>query len=236
VFEEISFSSTEPEMFMVDAVDYEDTISDVQLRGYLAIPDESWQRPLPGVVLVPDWDGANTYEKKRATMLAEQGYVAMVADIFGADKQENLTIPERIEETTFYNSNPDVFLRRMQLAIDQLKGVEDVNGEAVSLAGYCFGGAGILLYAASGSSDVKVCTAFHGSFGSLPPYTDDINTYVQIFAGGNDGLHGDPTVLEAYLDNRTETTGGWEITRYAGLGHGFTSVSKQYFDFLDCIK
>ena len=80
-----------------------------------------------------------------------------------------------------------------------------------------------MVYAASGSSDVKACTAFHGSFGNLPPFTSNITSYVHVFAGGNDGLHGDPTTLEAYLDERTESTGGWEITRYAGLGHGFTA-------------
>lgn len=136
VFGEITFTSIEPEVFMVDPVDYEDSIDDVQLRGYLAIPDETWARPLPAVVIVPDWDGANQYEQQRAHLLAEQGYVAMVADIFGADKQEGLTIDERVAETTFYGSNPDVFVRRMQLAIDQVKAVEIVSGDDVALVSH----------------------------------------------------------------------------------------------------
>jgi dienelactone hydrolase len=34
--------------------------------------------------MVPDWDGVNAYKQERATALAELGYVAFAADIFGA--------------------------------------------------------------------------------------------------------------------------------------------------------
>jgi hypothetical protein len=34
-----------------------------------------------GITSHSDWDGVNEYEKKRATMLAEMGYVVFVADI-----------------------------------------------------------------------------------------------------------------------------------------------------------
>jgi dienelactone hydrolase len=45
------------------------------------MPSDEWMRPHPVVVIFPDWDGVNAYEKKRATMLAEMGYVAFAADI-----------------------------------------------------------------------------------------------------------------------------------------------------------
>lgn len=79
-FDEIDFVSNEPAEIRVTAVPYEDT-DGTMLQGYLAMPDETWKRPLPAVVIFPDWDGVNDYEKKRATMLADMGYVAFAADI-----------------------------------------------------------------------------------------------------------------------------------------------------------
>jgi dienelactone hydrolase len=79
-FKEIEFTPKKPEAFQVEAVPYED-IDGTRLQGYLAMPLAEWRRPLPAVVIIPDWDGVNEYEKKRATMLAELGYVAFAADI-----------------------------------------------------------------------------------------------------------------------------------------------------------
>jgi dienelactone hydrolase len=79
-FKEIEFTSNKPEAFQVETVPYED-IDGTKLQGYLAMPSAEWRRPLPAVVIIPDWDGVNEFEKKRATMLAELGYVAFAADI-----------------------------------------------------------------------------------------------------------------------------------------------------------
>jgi dienelactone hydrolase len=79
-FQEIEHASNIPKAFKVQAVPYED-VDGTKLQGYLAMPSAEWKRPLPAVVIIPDWDGVNAYEKKRATMLAEMGYVAFAADI-----------------------------------------------------------------------------------------------------------------------------------------------------------
>lgn len=79
-FKESEFTPNIPKTFEVQAVPYEDG-DGTQLQGYLAMPSTEWTRPLPAVVIIPDWDGVNEYEKKRATMLAEMGYAAFAADI-----------------------------------------------------------------------------------------------------------------------------------------------------------
>ncbi len=52
------------------------------MRGYLAY-DDAIQGKRPGVLVVPEWWGVNDYGRKRARMLAEQGYVALVVDMYG---------------------------------------------------------------------------------------------------------------------------------------------------------
>lgn len=52
------------------------------LEGYLAAPDSA--HDLPGVLVVPSWLNVNESICRRADRLAELGYVAFVADLFGA--------------------------------------------------------------------------------------------------------------------------------------------------------
>jgi cephalosporin-C deacetylase-like acetyl esterase len=135
-----AFRDAESEATSVVAVDYNGT-DGAQLRGYLAMPEGKWERPLPAVVIIPDWDGVNAYEKERALALAELGYVAFAADIFGLDKQEDLEIPERIELTGIYRTNPELYISRIQSAIDQVKMLDsDVAMDEIAIVGYCFGG------------------------------------------------------------------------------------------------
>ncbi|MDP3123789.1 MAG: dienelactone hydrolase family protein, partial [Thiobacillus sp.] len=52
------------------------------MKGYL-VYDDAVKGRRAGVLVVPEWWGANDYAKKRARMLAEAGYVAMVVDMYG---------------------------------------------------------------------------------------------------------------------------------------------------------
>ncbi len=55
---------------------------DTTLEGFLAY-DDSISGKRPGVLVVHQWFGLTDYEKRRATMLAQLGYVAFCADIYG---------------------------------------------------------------------------------------------------------------------------------------------------------
>lgn len=136
-----SFSSAQPSGTTTTPVDYVDPADGAALRGHLAMPADKWQRPLPAVVILPDWTGADEYEQERATALAELGYVAMVADIYGADKQSIESIDERIELVTGFFTNPELYVSRIQSAIDQVKMLDaDVALSEIAIIGYCFGG------------------------------------------------------------------------------------------------
>lgn len=57
----------------------------VTLKGYLA-HDEAATGKRPAVLVVHEWWGLNEYARKRARMLAEQGYVALAVDMYGVVK------------------------------------------------------------------------------------------------------------------------------------------------------
>ena len=55
---------------------------DTTLEGFVAY-DDAIKAVRPGVLVVHQWLGLTDYEKKRAEMLAQLGYVAFCADIYG---------------------------------------------------------------------------------------------------------------------------------------------------------
>ena len=55
---------------------------DTVMKGFIAV-DDAVKGKRPGVLVVPEWWGANDYARKRARMLAREGYVAMVVDMYG---------------------------------------------------------------------------------------------------------------------------------------------------------
>ena len=55
---------------------------DATLEGYLAY-DDSFSGKRPGILIVHQWMGLTDYEENRAVMLANLGYVAFCADIYG---------------------------------------------------------------------------------------------------------------------------------------------------------
>ena len=76
------FNGTTKAMTQVIDVNY--TASGVDYLGRLYY-NGAVTEARPMVVIYPDWDGASEYEFWRASMLTQWGYLAFVADVYGAD-------------------------------------------------------------------------------------------------------------------------------------------------------
>jgi dienelactone hydrolase len=136
------------------------------MLGYLAW-DDSKTGPRPGVMIVHDWDGLNDYEKLRARMVAELGYVALAADIYGKDNRPKSQQENGQKAQQFYK-DPALFRARLQAGIDALRTVPEVDDSKVAAMGYCFGGAGVMELARSGS-DIRGIVSFHGGMTTQMP-------------------------------------------------------------------
>ena len=120
-----------------------------------------------------DWDGVNEYEQQRVTLAAtDLGYVSMVADIYGYEGTvENIT--ERSDLATYYRSEqPERFIQRIQVAIDYIAALPQVNANQIAIAGYCFGGSGVLMYAVDDSgirqsNAAAAVISFHGGLSAV---------------------------------------------------------------------
>ncbi|GAX09641.1 hypothetical protein FisN_19Lh105 [Fistulifera solaris] len=220
------------DVFRIQTVSYPTT--DPLLEGYLAVPSSSHNRRHPAVILLPNWDGVNLYEQQRIQLLADEGFVAMAADIYGKDLHHNLTLQQMIQQSTYYReTHVDEYLQKIQHALDYVASLPFVDPTRLGLAGYCFGGTGVIQYVLKRTQPgLQVAAAFHG--GLQPKYlpsqdrVSPIHPYVLVLSGGSDDAHGNQSVLESALQAADE----WEISRYANVYHGFTEWENPAYNLI----
>ena len=111
-----------------------------KLEGYLAYDDAktSTDKKSPGVLVVPEWWGLTGYAKGRAEQLAQLGYVAFAADMYGAGV--TTTDAKKAGELAGQFYGKPLMAERAQAGLDQLLASGLVQGEKVAAIGYCFGG------------------------------------------------------------------------------------------------
>ena len=92
---------------------------DQVLEGYLAW-DEAVRGPRPGVLVVHEWTGLGDYAKMRVRKLAELGYIAFAADIYGKGIRP-ATPQEASAQAGIYKKNPKLMRERVTAGLDVLR-------------------------------------------------------------------------------------------------------------------
>ena len=201
-----------------EAVTYK--IEDEEFTGYVAY-DDAVSGKRPGVVVVHEWWGLSDYEKRRARMLAELGYVAFAVDMYGTGK---LTDKPDQAKAWMQSVTTDVewWRERAMKGVEILRNHKLVKKDAIAAIGYCFGG-GTVLQMAYGGADIDGVVSFHGS---LPVADDEAlkNTKAKLLV-----LHGgaDPFVPEdaaaRFQSKLAKGNIDWQMVTYGGIRHSFTS-------------
>ena len=201
-----------------ETVSYQD--GDVELKGYIYW-DDAFTGQRPGVLVVHEWWGLNDYAKLRAEMLAETGYVAFAADMFGGAKMTRHADEAKawMQQIT---ANIEAWQRRANLALEQLRAHPKVDAERLAAIGYCFGGATVMQLAYSGS-DLDGVVSFHGSMPpAAPEQAAEIKARVLVAHGDADGFV-PPQRVDAFKKALSEAGVDWEMDVYGGAKHGFTN-------------
>ena len=175
----------------------------------------------PGVMVVHEWWGLNDYVKDRARMLAELGYVAFAADMYGDGKVTRHGKDAR-EWSRQITANVDAWQKRARLGLEQLKKHRFTDAGRVAAMGYCFGGSTVMQLAYSGA-EVGGVVSFHGS---LPPASAAqaraIKAKVMVAHGYADSFI--PKERVAKFKDALEAAGvDWQFHAYSGARHGFTN-------------
>ena len=192
---------------------------DAVLEGYFAY-DDALSGIAPGILVVHEWKGLNEYAKRRARQLAELGYVAFAADMYGkgvAAKDHQ----EAAQLSGVYRNDRVLMRRRVVAALEVLKQQPHVDATRLGAIGYCFGGTTVLELARSGA-DVKGVVSFHGGLDNPDPEAGTmIHAKVLVLHGAKD-LFTAPEQMAAF--KREMESGGvdYRVIEYPGAAHGFT--------------
>ena len=192
---------------------------DTTLEGFVAY-DDAIQGKRPGVLVVHQWMGLTDYEKKRAEMLAQLGYVAFCADIYGKGVRPQNTA-EAGAQAGKYKSDRQLLRARVNAGLDALRQQPLVDSKHIAAIGYCFGGTTVLELARSGA-DVAGVVSFHGGLDA--PNPDDgknIKCKVLVCHGADDPFSSPQDI--AALENEMRKGGvDWQLIKYGGAVHSFT--------------
>jgi len=190
------------------------------LEGFLAY-DDTMDGKRPGVLVVHEWMGLGEYAKSRAKQLAEMGYVAFAADIYGKGvRAENAQ--EASQLATKYRSDRQLMRGRANAGLDELKKQNDVDASKTAAIGYCFGG-GVVLELARSGADVGGVVSFHGNLDTPNP-EDAANIKGQILV-----CHGaaDPHVpmeqVADFVKEMGKVKPHWQLIMYGDAVHSFTN-------------
>jgi dienelactone hydrolase len=159
---------------------------DTMLEGFLVYDDAvKAGTKSPGIVVIHDWMDVGPYSKMRAEQLAQLGYIAFAADIYGKGVR-----PKNGEEAGRvagrYKNDRALLRARAKAALDTLAANPRVDKSKLAAVGYCFGGTTVIELARSGA-DLSGVVSFHGGLDS--PQPDDgkhIKCRVLALHGGND--------------------------------------------------
>ena len=216
------------------------TVDNQPYQGYYAKADKL---NAPFILLIHDWDGLTAYEKKRADMLATEGYNVLAADMFGAGIRPTELADKKRLTSELYDDRSK--MRRILTAALNTGQAQGNNVREGVTMGYCFGG-GVALELARSGFPQKAFVPFHGGL-DLPKGQsyDKTSGEILVFHGTAD----EAVPLEDFtaLGKTLEASKvPHEMITYSGAVHAFTDFNnpdrynaraderswKRYLDFL----
>jgi len=190
------------------------------MKGLVAY-DNSIEGKRPGILVVHEWWGHNSYARSRAKQLAKLGYTALAVDMYGNGK-----IADHPEDAGKFSGavggNLPLAKARFDAAVEKLKQQDSVDSEKIAAIGYCFGG-GIVINMARMGTDLAGVVSFHGSIGTKTPAKEgDIKTRIRVFNGADDPFVTEEQI-EAFEIEMNDAGVDYKFVNYPDTKHSFTN-------------
>jgi dienelactone hydrolase len=199
------------------SITYKD--GEVDCIGFLAW-DDAIEGQRPGVLVVHEWWGLDEYARGRAKQLAEMGYVAFAADMYGQGK----TVEHPQDASAMagqVRANVQAWRKRAQAGLEVLKAQPPCDPKKLAAIGYCFGGSTALQLAYSGA-DLDAVATFHAA---LPTPTEAEAKTVKsrlLICHGADDKFIPAEAIQAFRGALDKAGAKYEFVAYPGAVHSFT--------------
>lgn len=182
--------------------------------GYISLPEGDG--PFPAVILIHEWDGLTDRIRQTADALADEGYVALAADMYagrtGSNRDENMALVQEAR------ANPDAMIANLDAAVAWLRARDDVTGR-VGAMGWCFGGGVALSFGLDGVEH-EATAIFYGSLLDDPERLAALDHEVYgTFAELDEGIP--PEQVEAFVAALDAAGIENDVHVYDGVDHGF---------------
>ncbi len=201
---------------------YSDPITNELFEGVI-----SWNSRIkgkkPGILVAHAYRGQGALELLKTKQLAQLGYVGFAIDMYG--KGIRASSPEEAQMLMDnLDTNRPLLLRRILLALENLKMHEEVDPSRIGAIGFCFGGKCVLDLARSGA-EIDGVASFHGLY-DAPKMENNtaIKASILVLHGWEDPL-ANPESVAALGNELTARNADWQIVVYGNTGHAFTNPS-----------
>lgn len=198
-------------------IDYEE--GGQKLQGVLYW-DNTVDAARPGVIVFHEWKGLGDYAKKRAMMLAKQGYAVFAADMYG--KGVFAETHEKAGELSGVFFKDRAKMRsRAKAALDAFVKTGKVDEFNLAAIGYCFGGTTVLEMARAGFP-LKGVASFHGILATpSPAAAGQVQTKVLVLNGAEDKMNSSQDI-QTFEDEMRNAGADWQFVNFGGAKHSFT--------------
>jgi dienelactone hydrolase len=199
------------------------SVSGIGCRGAL-IFEEGVKATRPLLLMAPNWRGVVKPAIETGQMLAHEGYIVFVADMFG-EGNGPVGTENPMEFLQPFMADVAGMRRRIVAALDTLtreadrRAVGDISRRAA--IGFCFGGLNVIDLARTGA-DVHAVVSMHGTLVTpQPAKRGDIKAAVLAVHGAADPVAPQAERL-AFEAEMTQAQARWALLTFGDVMHGFT--------------
>lgn len=203
---------------MLDRLDYRD--GDAALAGWIARPQGEARA---AVLVFPTIANVTPAIERRAQMLADAGYLAMIADFYGQPVESfEASLPLAAQ----LRADVDGYRRRLIAGVDALRSMARSVARSVApdlpmvAIGYCMGGQAALELARTGC-DLALAASFHGILSTGRAAQQHFPGRILVCHGDADPMVPREQVL-AFWQEMDAVGNDWHFHSYSGVRHGFT--------------
>ncbi|MDR2858754.1 MAG: dienelactone hydrolase family protein [Novosphingobium sp.] len=185
---------------------------DAGLTGWLSRPTTPARA---AVIIFPTIANVNEHMRRRARMLADAGYVAMIADFYGVAQGDWQALAGDLRaDTARYRA-------RNAAAVAALRAHPAAAGLPMAAIGYCMGGQAALETARDGQ-DLQAVVSFHGLLETgRRAEPGAVKARILVCHGDADPMGPRDHVL-AFWQEMDAAGANWHFHSYSGVRHGFT--------------